>query len=326
MSANLPESISAWLKSLPVPWLVSYDNGAADASAQGAVYDDQVEQVREAVKARMPQLAPSDALPVIGGDRQLIQGYAESDANFRTRCQIVWEQWALAGTWAEMLYQLYWSCGLDCGSTWIVQQNGYAYSLSANPAVDTDPTTLLVVTELGTNVTVDYPNAIPWWTFDGNSSLCARFAIIISGALPNTIQITARATFDGTTDTVTTPWSGPFDDASYLTLSSLTSTDGAIPLFSVTAKTPTTVTVSASAAFTGYVDLLGFELGSNPFAAPALSTQNLIKNIAKTWKPAKAKYMGAWIVISGAVYGWPISETWGSGLNWGSGSSAFFGP
>lgn len=40
--------------------------------------------------------------------------------------------------------------------------------------------------------------------------------------------------------------------------------------------------------------------------------------IVREWKPSKAKYMGAKIVVSGAVWGWPFGITWGmAGLTWG---------
>lgn len=175
----LPSNLSDWLKSLPIPWLVSRDNGVNDCNAQGAVYDDQVEQLREAVKARMPLSCPADALPAIGSDRQLIQGALESEDDFRARCKAVWEQWELAGTWAELLFQLCFTCGFDAASTYIVQQNGLVYNLSADPGPTTDPTTLLEVNELGLNYNIADGAGYPWWTFDNRDDLCARFAIII---------------------------------------------------------------------------------------------------------------------------------------------------
>lgn len=324
-----PANLREWLLGLPIPWLTSREVGAADAAAQGDIYDGQVATLKEAVKARMPERGPSDALPYMGQDRKLIQGYDESDDDFRTRCKTAWQQWQLAGTWAELLFQLYWSCGLDAGSTWIVQQNGYAYNLSANPGVDEDPTTLLQVTPLGANPTVTYPDPVPWWTFDMRTDLCARFAIIIGSPLPGTIGVTTRVTFDGTSDTATGTWSGPWDGVDYLTATSVTATDGSAPLVVVdgSAKTATTVTIVASAPFEGYVDVLGWLPGSNPFAGPSLRTQNTIKKVVKTWKPAKARYMGAWVCINGVLWGWPLGTLWGaSGLRWGDSLGAHLAP
>jgi hypothetical protein len=313
------QSIAEWLAALPIPWLVARDVGADGAAAEGAVYDEQVALVKEAVKARFPDDGPADALPYMGADRKLIQGYAESDDEFRTRCRTVWQQWEAAGTWAELLFQLYWSCGLDTGSTWIVQQNGYAFNLIANPDADEDPLALLNVTALGDNFSITYPAPVPWWTYDSRDDLCSRFALVIDGPLPGTICVTARAVFDGTSDTATATWSGPWDDTDYSAMSGApVTTDGTIPLVVVSEKTRTTATVQASAPFTGYVDLLGWLPGSNPFAGPSAQTTNTIRKVVKTWKPAKARYMGAFVLVDGVMWGWPIGTTWGqSGLKWG---------
>jgi len=327
------QTIAQWLQSLPISWLFNREHGYAAASAEGALYDGQVTLLKEAVKARMPGLAPADALPQIGGDRKLYQGYTESDDTFRTRLQYAYEQWALAGTWVELLYQLYFTLGFEAGSAYIVQQNGLAYTLSANPEPDEDPTPLLVISELGLSYGVTNPDPIPWWTFDYRDDLCSRFAIVLGpGALPPSIQPRARATFDGTSSSVVANWTWGWDITDYAVLvSPAVTTDGTAPVVVVdsTANTETTVTVNASAPFTGYVDVLGFVSGTNPFASPSASTQNMIRQLANTWRPAKATFMGTWAMINGNQWGWPISPTkkWGDpGLKWGASSHAYFGP
>lgn len=51
-----------------------------------------------------------------------------------------------------------------------------------------------------------------------------------------------------------------------------------------------------------------------------------LNKIVRDWKPAKARYMGAKVVVSGAVWGWPIGITWGQvGLTWG-GVTRFIAP
>jgi hypothetical protein len=325
-----PTNLTQWLQNLPIPWAASNKVGHADATAQGTVYDQQVSLAKQAVLARYPDYAPADALPYLGKDRQLIQGYNESDDDFRIRCRTVWDQWELAGTWAELLFQLFWSAGLSTASTAIVQQNGYAYTLSADPGPDDDPLNTLVVTPLGNNPTITYPTGIPWWTFDQRTDLCSRFGIIVSGTMPGTLQITGRATFNGTSRATAT-WSGPFDGPfpSYSVLvSTPVTTDGSVVTVSADSAsgTSSTMDVVSSAPFTGYVDLLGWR-GSNPFTGPSLQTLNIIKKVVSTWRPAKATYQGLWVVIDGAVWGWPVSTKWGqSGLRWGQGTSAFFGP
>ncbi len=327
---SAPANFVEWLQSLPIPWLVSKEVGAADAAAQGAVYDGQVTLVKEAVKARMPLSGPADALPYIGTDRKLIQGYAESDDDFRIRSQSVWDQWALAGTWGELLYQLFFTCNIPAGSAYIVQQNGLAYSLSADPVAGEDPTALVTITELGLNYNVADGAGYPWWTFDDREDLCARFAIVFTSPLADSLCITARATFDGSSDSAVATWSAPWDDGTYQVMAAApVSTDGTIPVVAVLSdsRTSTTVTVQASAPFTGYVDLVAWIGGENPFASPSQSMRNLINKIVKTWKPAKAKYMGGFMHVTGVLWGWPIGTTWGqAGLRWGESMGVALAP
>ncbi len=48
--------------------------------------------------------------------------------------------------------------------------------------------------------------------------------------------------------------------------------------------------------------------------------------LVREWKPAKARYMGARVVVSGSIWGWPIGVTWGQAVrNWG-GVSRFIAP
>ncbi len=404
-----PTSITAWLQSLPIVWLTGNTNGAADAAAQGSVYDGQVDLIKSAVEARFPDTTPSDGLPYVGDNFGLIQGKQESDTTFRTRCKAAWDQWALAGTWAELLFQLYFTCGLTAQSAFIVQQNGLIYSLASNPGPTDDPTSLLVIDGAGGNPSISSVNPLlpvqvsiavggalgtmqfivlydgnnygpvtsaardpyeyiipgtrtvlrftpasyvlgsfyqigtdgvityfggatftltqtsaPWWTFDTNTDLCSRFALIIGNPPPSSISIVARATFDGSTDTVTADWSYPFDSVDYLTLVSVVTTDSTSPVVTVTAQDASTVTITASAPFTGYVDLLGWVAGTNPFASPSLSLQNLISLIVDRWKPAKAKFMGTTVDVDGSLWGFPVGLKWGaSGLKWGSSSLRF---
>jgi len=44
----------------------------------------------------------------------------------------------------------------------------------------------------------------------------------------------------------------------------------------------------------------------------------ILNSIVRAWKPAKARYRGARVVVSGSVWGWPFGVTWGmAGRNWG---------
>lgn len=172
-----PVNITQWLQQLPIPWLASNPVGRADVTSYGTVLDGQVDLLRQAVKARMPLIAPADALPHIGGDRALIQGPSESNTNFAIRVQDAWGAWSRAGQPAELLEQLYWD---GFPGAMLVQQNGLAYSLSGSPTAGVDPTTLLVTTTLSANPTIS--GAPPWWMFDTSDSFCSRFAVVFPGS------------------------------------------------------------------------------------------------------------------------------------------------
>lgn len=198
MSAQNPSSFVEWAKNLPIPWLFGGPNGELDAASWPAVLDGQVTTLKDAVKARFPSYAPTDALPHIGGDRLLLQGASETNPSFITRLKSAWDDWARAGTQLELLAQLYW---IGFPGAVIVQQNGLAYSLSGAPTAGADPTPLLTVTNLSTigtaltpyptyvefaagKSTGFYTKHIPagassqWWTFDYRTDFCSRFAVL----------------------------------------------------------------------------------------------------------------------------------------------------
>ena len=211
-----PTSITAWLHALPISWLTQNTNAYADATAQGTVYDGQVDLIKQAVEARFPDTTPATGLPYVGDNFGLIQGIAESDATFRIRCKDAWNQWALAGTFLEMLVQLFFTCGIGGTTTYIVQQNGLAYSLSGAPTAGQDPTSLLVITTLPLNYFVGDHSGVPWWYFDYHDDLCARFAIVMETAdLP-----TPTASSKSILNIITNRWKPA--KALYMGLNSLT--------------------------------------------------------------------------------------------------------
>ncbi len=49
--------------------------------------------------------------------------------------------------------------------------------------------------------------------------------------------------------------------------------------------------------------------------------------IVRLWKPAKARFMGTWVIVSGPFWGWPIGAAWGDlGRVWDVGVSRFVSP
>lgn len=190
-----------WLRRLAIPWLVGREVGAADVTSYGTVIDDQIELTKEAVKARMPEECPSDALPYIGNERGLIQGgtvgsFSESDADFGLRLREAWDVWPYAGTPLSLLLQLYYTLGID--NAVIVQQNGLFFTLGAVPEFPplTDYLNYSTTAALETDLPPDptrtgfpwfaqtIPAGNPWWLFDNKTDLCNRFVVIFPAPLP----------------------------------------------------------------------------------------------------------------------------------------------
>lgn len=66
-------------------------------------------------------------------------------------------------------------------------------------------------------------------------------------------------------------------------------------------------------------DVAGLTVGS-PLA-------NTLNSTVALWKPAKALYVGAWVMVSGVAWGWPLGITWGQlGLTWGASGTVRFIP
>lgn len=79
------------------PWLLD-PAGAAFLQALGAGLDDNVQRMREAVKASFPALGPADALPVTGDEVGMPRGTIEPEATYRSRLAAAWDLWPRAGT------------------------------------------------------------------------------------------------------------------------------------------------------------------------------------------------------------------------------------
>jgi hypothetical protein len=78
-------------------WL-SRPAGKAWLGAFGDQKDWLTELTKQAVKARCADVAPSDALPLIGAERQLVRGVTETEADFRARILAAWDLWQYGGT------------------------------------------------------------------------------------------------------------------------------------------------------------------------------------------------------------------------------------
>jgi hypothetical protein len=348
--ANSPGAVvdfTSWYAALAsaIPWLFAGPNGLAEGRALGQFADAQRLYLKQGIQQRFPDYASTDALPYLGGDRKLIQGPSESNANFQIRLKTAWgnspitvsapglpaaqpggvvEGWALAGTWLELLVQLYWA---GFSGAVIVQQNGLAYNLSGAPTAGADPTGLLVKTDCATlacaitsSVTTSrvIPQGSPWWYFaedrsvnarPADTDMCSRFAVLFPGpSLPSAFRTIATATFTAT-DNATVTWPNSFVDTTYLIdVGPPTITDGGGPVFltaDTTTKTTTGVTIRASAPFTGTATVLAWQVGANPLADLHPADLARLQQIIKTWR-SNALCVGVYAVAQGKFMGWPV--------------------
>jgi len=332
---NTPGAVvdfSTWYDALAnaIPWLFAGPNGQAEGNALGAFADAQRLYLKQGIQQRFPDYCASDALPFIGGDRKLVQGPGETDANFRIRLKFVWDTWTRAGTPVGLLEQLYW--GGWTGAV-IVQQNGLAQNLSGAPTAGVDPTPLLVETQCSTlsvaltsNVTPptassagrSIPAGTQWWQFaesrSANSNVsdtdyCNRFAVLFPGPLPSAFMTVGTATFTASA-TATVTWNNAFPTTGYhVQVGAVTITDGGGPVSVVADLTSRTLTGCAflsSGAFTGSCSVLAWQDGSNPYADLHPADLARLQLIIKTWR-SNALCVGIYAVAQGGMFGWPVA-------------------
>lgn len=93
------------IPSLAPPWL-------NDTESQKYIYlftfalDMLLEKQNQAMRAHMPTQAPPSALPILGNDRLLVQGPAETNDAFAGRLQSSFDAWSIAGSRRSVLNQL----------------------------------------------------------------------------------------------------------------------------------------------------------------------------------------------------------------------------
>jgi hypothetical protein len=90
------------------PWLRA-GSGRAWLRALGDMKDKAEERLKDAVKARLPDLAPADAVARIASERQLVTGPSESSTSFRARLKAAWDAWPYAGTPLGLLRAYYYA-------------------------------------------------------------------------------------------------------------------------------------------------------------------------------------------------------------------------
>ncbi len=283
-------------------WLQDED-GAALEGELGGIKDSLADRIRDGVLARFPDFGATDSQDAVGDDRLLPRGYRQNDPDYATRLKQAWDHWpgtedapGGAGSHAGMLRELQVQGFFPA---LIVQDNGRYTTLDTNGD--------LVVGWLGSSATRGRPD----WRFVDRDDFYSRFAIVFPGPLPPLVQITATAHFNNS-DRATAVWSQAWDDSNYmLALSSPITTDP-VPVIVADFATQldASIELTATAAFTGTVDLLSWIPGTCPFASPSVSSANKLRELARLWKPGKMTYAGAVAIVEGGLWGWPLG-TWG---------------
>lgn len=305
------------MQGLPIPWLVGLANGRADAGAQGALYDDQVSRLRQAVKARFPDNGPTDALPFTGGDRSQFQGPVETELHFRERLRKAWNIHELDGTAVALLVELWW---LGLQDAFVIQQNGRWFQVQSTPDLDDLPACVTYGDTMDSSTGSPGPGGRvagdPWWNIDYRDYFTSRFIVLLPTGWP---PCTSNLVFDGTTLTATGNWTRPFGPLDTISTSFTVITAGGPVIVTITETTPTTVTATADSMFTGTVNVLGWVTGADPFLDPRAGELALMRKLIKLYKPGKATCADILATVNGRVWGFPFDMEWGDpGLVWGA--------
>lgn len=318
-----------WLQA-NAPTYMQDQYGRAWLGGIGAAFDDYVQQYVAGTLAAFPDFAPADALGIIGDELGLDRGPFETDQQYTARLVGAWTMWKYAGTPVGLLVALYWA---GFGGGYIVTQNGPIYSLSGTPVAGADPSALIsmqlasqLAVALTSNVTPPtaaqpgrvIPAGNPWWQFAESraantnacdTDMCSRFAIIYPNApLPSAFFTWARATFSGT-DSAAITWNNPFPTSSYLIMPgipTITSGGPASVWADGSTQTLTGVTIRASAAITGTVDVIASQIGANPLADLHPNELNRLQSAIRKWRPGKASCVGVYALVQGKFMGWPV--------------------
>lgn len=112
-----------------------------------------------AIKAKYPSKANPDALALIGNDRQIIRGYAETDDSFRARCVRWIDDRRLIGGAVALAGQLRGYCG-DLVQVRVVNNAGAWHSI-------------------GVDGSYSYQAPNGNWNWDGNSAKWWRYWVIL---------------------------------------------------------------------------------------------------------------------------------------------------
>lgn len=108
-------------------------NQALYGSIGAVVGDRTLDDAQSMVRESLPLDASTTALGLLGNDRVLVKGPAETDASYAARLVAYLDQWSLAGTPVGLLLQLYYT---GFAGAVLYQQNGLAHAITGAPDLE----------------------------------------------------------------------------------------------------------------------------------------------------------------------------------------------
>jgi hypothetical protein len=343
----MASSYKDFLEAIAPSWLLN-PRGRRWVRALGDGPDSQLTRVKEAVLARMPLLAPEDALAALGNERVIPRGGSETAANYAARIAAAWDTWPWAGTPYGML-RAFWAGGYTNVKLEIA--HGKQFSLDANGAL----------------VTTALPGGS--WEFDPLGTFWSKFLVLFTAPLPAGWSLSAKPII-GSVDPVGNP-SNPnppyVEDTGGLgagqdAVIRIKCTSGGFayeegPPF---ATFKFSIDDGVSWFDFGFTPLLGpnnlrTDLGV-PFApnvevnfwdggaytagdewrcvlahtstpTPISNEAQLIRNLINAWKPAYATCDGIILTDAGELWGYPhAGASWGGAGNWGGNAHVVWSP
>lgn len=143
------------------PWLLQ-PQGEAWSDGTAELKDELAEDLLAAVQARLVELAPWDALTLLGTERTIARAPADTDAQYAARVRGAWDLWALGGTAHGVLRALF-----DFGYRGM-------HLMAVNGGADTslDGSGNPVIAQLGS------------WSIDATLTFWSKFQVLFTWPLP----------------------------------------------------------------------------------------------------------------------------------------------
>lgn len=318
-----------------MPYWARRANGQAYWQSLGKVKDQLVSTTKQAVKSRMPGLAPLDALDLIGGERGLPRYRfgtdPQTDAEYRATVASAWDLWYWGGTAKGMMDELY-RAFRPYHDFAIVTQQGRIWTRAAGDAgattfVDTGPRwfstnfwnrfhlwflhglidpLVLQVPVAGTPVSSAHLGGLGAGTYSWRVSAINAVGETLASAAVGIVNFLANRKF-------TIPWGEVAGATGY-------------KVYGRTAGSELLI-ATVGAGVLSYDDTGGVPAGALPTVNTAISSDtsqaaNTTRDIISRWRPGHALCDRITVVAEGYPWGYP-GILWGTPppTNWGEPST-----